>query len=178
MSATVEITGSLVRKTIHRAFSDVFQRLLGRRLTAVGVTEMSGRDDLHPPFAGPGSAADTVVVGSVGFQGDINGLLYLYLDEALARLATGRLCRKSEDGLVVPDDEVANDTVGEITRLTAGGFSVGLHEAGCLCVPTLPSILRGSNFSIEPVSTVIRFDYRFEPAGPQAALDLLFKTRD
>ena len=175
MSATVEITGLLVRETIHRAVSDVFQRRLGRGLTAVGVTELSGRDDLHPPFAGPGNGARTVVVGTVSFQGDINGLLYLYLDEALARLATGRL---PEDGLVVNDDMVVNDAIDEITRLTAGGFSAGLHEAGCLCVPSLPSILRGSNFSIEPVGTVIRIAYRFEPAGPQAALDLLFKTRD
>lgn len=176
MSANAEIIASLVRENINRAINDVFQPLLGRAPALVGMTELSRRDDLRPPFSGPVSGADTFVVGTVGFQGDINGLICLYLDEALARLATGRLRRMS--AAAAAGDEVVNDAIGEITRQTVGGFRDGLHNAGYACMPTIPSILRGSNFSIESASTTIRLLYEIALPRHKVAVDILFQVHD
>jgi CheY-specific phosphatase CheX len=112
MSATAEIMASLVCEDINRAINDVFQTLLDRAPTLVGMTE-----------------AEVMEAG----------------------------------------DEVINDAIGEITNMTVGNFKNGLCDAGCLCRLTLPSILRGSNFSVEPVSKTTRFICNFKSPGTKVA---------
>lgn len=178
MPVTAEITESLIRENINRAVSDVFKTMLGRELSFVGMTKMSRRGDLPPPPAGPATGVTAFVVGTVGFLGDVNGLIYLYLDEVFARFATCHLLGMTDAEVTEAGDEVVNDAVGEITNMTVGSFKNGLCDAGYPCMLTIPSILRGSNFSIEPVSTTTRYVYNFESTGHKVAVDILLKTSD
>jgi chemotaxis protein CheX len=178
MPTAADITEALIRDNINRAISDVFKTMLGRVPRFVGMTEMSRQDDMSPPPAGPANGMTAFVVGTVGFLGDINGLIYLYLDENFARLSTCHLLGMTEAEVMEAGDEVINDAIGEITNMTVGSFKNGLCDAGYPCMLTIPSILRGSNFSIEPISKTTRFIYHFESTGHKVAVNILLKGSD
>ena len=97
MPATAEITEPLIRENITRAVSDVFKTMLGRVPAFVGSAP-------PPQSVRPRRASfrnqdrQLYVVGTVGFIGDINGLIYLYLEEPFARLCTCQLLGMTEAG--------------------------------------------------------------------------------
>ena len=179
MPAAAEITEPLIREYITRAVSDVFKTMLGRIPNFLGATAQPPDDGMSSaPVAGPASGVQPYVVGTVGFIGDVNGLIYLYLEEPFARLCTCQLLGMTEAELAEAGDEVINDAIGELTNMTVGGFKNGLCDAGFPCKLTIPSILRGSNFSVEPISSAIRHTYNFESAGHKVAADILLKIGD
>ena len=178
MPAAAEINESLIREYITRAVSDVFKTMLGSTTTLVSAIQHQEDDGMSPPAPGPASGILPFVVGTVGFLGDVNGLIYLYLDEPFARLSTCHLLGMTNQELEEAGDEVINDAIGELTNMTVGSFKNGLCDAGFPCKLTIPSILRGSNFSIEPVSSVVRHTYTFESAGNKVVADILLKVGD
>jgi len=178
MPAAAEITEPLIREYITRAIADVFKTMLGRVPNFVGATEHTTGDEMSPPGPGTTNGMTPFVVGTVGFLGDVNGLIYLYLDEPFARLCTCQLLGMTDKELEEAGDEVINDAIGELTNMTVGGFKNGLCDAGYPCKLTIPSILRGSNFSIEPISSASRYIYNFESSGHKVSADILLKAGD
>lgn len=177
MPATEEITETLIRDNISRAVSDVFKTMLGREVTLTSAAEIAD-NQTWPPLGTASEAARAHVVGTVGFLGDANGLIYLYLDLDFARMATCHLLGMTEAELEEAGDEVINDAIGEITNMTVGSFKNGLCDAGYPCKLTIPSILRGSNFCIEPISSATRQVYYFNCAGHRVVADILMKVGD
>ncbi len=173
MPPTVEITESLISDYINRAVTDVFKTMLGRVPTFSAPILPA-----HTPGAVAVKQNRPQVVGTVGFLGDINGLIYLHLDLAFARVVTCHLLGMSEAELDASGDEVINDAVGELTNMTVGGFKNGLCDAGYPCKLTIPSILRGTNFSIEPISSAVRHVYYFDCAEHRVIADILMKADD
>ena len=177
MPAAAEINEPLIREYITRAVSDVFKTMLGRIPSLVGsIPQPTGTAAPISPNAN--HDRQLYVVGTVGFIGDVNGLVYLYLEESFARLCTCHLLGMTEAELVEAGDEVINDAIGELTNMTVGGFKNGLCDAGYPCKLTIPSILRGSNFSIEPISSATRHTYTFDSGGHKVVTDILLKTGD
>jgi chemotaxis protein CheX len=174
MPAIEQISETLIRNNISRAARDVFKTMLGREL--VLRTDAQSNEN-WPPRQPNREPIDTGphIVGAVGFIGSINGLLYLYLDLPFARLCTSHMLGMTERELEEAGDEVINDAIGEITNMTVGSFKNGLCDAGYPCTLTIPSILRGSCFSIEPISSVVRQTYCFECAGHRVVADILIK---
>lgn len=173
MPAAEQITANLIRDNIARAVGDVFRTMLGREPTLTPI-----RNNFEQVWPVQSPLADNPrphVVGTVGFIGDANGLIYLYLDLAFARLCTCHLLGMTEAELNEAGDEVINDAIGEITNMTVGSFKNGLCDAGYPCKLTIPSILHGSNFTIEPISTVTRHVYHFDCGGHRIIADLLMK---
>ncbi len=173
MPATAEITETLIRDHINRAVADVFKTMLGREATS---STQSARSD-GAARAGPGGHRPQVV-GTVGFVGDINGLIYLHFDLAFARLSTCHLLGMTEVELDEAGDEVINDAIGELTNMTVGSFKNALCDAGYPCKLTIPSILRGSNFSIESSGQAVRHIYYFDCAEHRVVADILIKSED
>jgi chemotaxis protein CheX len=171
MPTTQEISENLIRENINRAIGEVFKTMLGRQAelcvltngSAVSVDEQNGIAQ---------------IVGTVGFLGDVNGLIYLYLDVPFARTATSQMLGMTEAEVDEAGDEVVNDAIGELTNMTVGSFKNGLSDAGFPCRLTIPTILRGSNFSIEPIAEVQRFIYKFQSAGQSIVTDILIKLGD
>jgi len=177
MPAIQEITDKLIRDNIQRAVHDVFKTMLGHQPDFVSASvQLAG---VHTP-AMPAAAENShpSVVGTVGFLGDVNGLIYLYFDVAFARLATGQLLSMSDAELDDAGDEVVNDAIGELTNMTVGSFKNGLCDAGYPCKLTIPSILRGSNFCVEPISSAVRHTFYFNCAGHRVVTDILMKIGD
>src|SRR5690606_36644009 len=119
-----------------------------------------------------------LVVGTVGFIGDISGLIYLYMGADFANELAGQILGMSQEELDEAGDEVVNDAVGEVTNMTVGTFKNQLCDHADPCKLTIPSILRGSNFSIEPLTSDIRGVYRFRIGSRVLVADLLMKQAD
>lgn len=173
MPVTETINETLIREYINRAIGDVFKTMIGREPT---LTAHSGRGATTGAHA-TGSGRP-LIVGTVGFVGDINGLIYLHFDLAFARICTCHLLGMTEAELDMAGDEVINDAIGELTNMTVGGFKNGLCDAGYPCMLTIPSILRGSNFSIEPISSVVRHVYDFDCSAHRIVADILIKPTE
>jgi chemotaxis protein CheX len=167
-----EITEAIIQENINRAVSDVFTTMLGSSPT-LESSEVITADDL-----GDNRHAAPSIVGTVGFIGDVNGLIYLYFGVPFARLCTQQLLGMTEEEIDEWGDEVVNDAIGEMTNMTVGGFKNSLCDAGYPCTLTIPSILRGSNFSIEPISSTSRHIFNFECTGHQVVADILLKIGD
>ena len=177
MPAIQEITEKLIRENIQRAVHDVFKTMLGRQPEFVSaVVQNAG---VHAPAVQPGTEGNQAhVVGTVGFIGDVNGLIYLYFDLGFARLATCHLLGMADAELDEAGDEVINDAIGELTNMTVGSFKNSLCDAGYPCKLTIPSILRGSNFCVEPISSAVRHTFYFNCAGHRVVTDILMKIGD
>lgn len=177
MPATQEISESLIRENITRAVGDVFKTMLNRSAQLHAAAGDASANASWPPIPVEGECIPQVV-GTVGFIGDANGLIYYYLPVPFARLVTCHLLGMTEAELEEAGDEVINDAIGELTNMTVGSFKNGLCDAGFPCKLTIPSILRGSNFCIEPISSAQRYIYSFESGGHKIVTDILLKTGD
>ncbi|WP_043582956.1 chemotaxis protein CheX [Geminisphaera colitermitum] len=167
MPVLQEIDDTLFQNTLTHAVYEVFKTMVGHT-----VTPLSDAPDDTPNTL---SIHGPQVVGTVGFIGSINGLLYLYLGADLARHISARLLDMTDTEIDDAGDEVVNDAIGELTNMTVGTFKNQLCDLGYPCRLTIPSILRGTNFTIEPISTTTRRVYRFDIHGHTLVADLLMK---
>ncbi len=166
MPATEEISEPLIRENIVRAVADVFDTMLRR--------PVSLSHHLHSwPVAPENEVPSPQVVGTVGFLGDINGLIYLYFDSAFAAHCTEKMLDLSLDEVEGGGDETVNDAIGELTNMIVGTFKNRLCDAGLPCKLTLPSILRGTNFKIEAIGSAQRYIYVFASAERRVVVDIL-----
>lgn len=170
MPAIAELSEALIRDHINRAIKDVFKTMLGREPSFSTPSDHSRKSLITSEPSRP------QVVGTVGFIGDCNGLIYLHLDLEFAKLCTCHLLGMTEPELEAAGDEVINDAIGELTNMTVGSFKNGLCDVGYPCKLTIPSILRGTNFSIEPISSAVRHVYFFDCAQHRVVADILMKS--
>jgi chemotaxis protein CheX len=179
MSAvTPVISEALIRTNIVRSVSDVFKTML-RRSTKLDHVSVAEGDGETPTVVRDGVFAKTsLVVGTVGFLGDINGLIYLYFEDSFAQTCAGQMLGMSAQEMTEAGEEVVNDAIGELTNMTVGSFKNSLSDQGFPCKLTIPSILRGSKFSIEPISDAMRFIYTFESEGQRLVADIILKAGD
>jgi chemotaxis protein CheX len=169
-----QITEPVFRETINRAVQDVFKTMLGKTATLVTAAQTMHADG--SAWEHPVQINGQQVVGTVGFIGDISGLIYLYLEASFANDVASHMLGMTLAELEEAGDEVVNDAVGELTNMTVGTFKNQLADKGFPCKLTIPSILRGSNFSIEPISSATRRIYRFNVGEHHLVADLLMKT--
>jgi chemotaxis protein CheX len=108
------------------------------------------------------------IAGSVGFIGPITGVIYVYVSGRFARQITCRMLGLAERE--VESDEIVHDTIGELTNMVVGHLKSRLSDRGLNCSLTIPSIVCGSQFSIEPISCALRRAYRFRCDGDQTLL--------
>lgn len=172
MPSTECISDQAIRDHIARAIKEVFSTMLGQHAQLVDPPPAGG-EEASPPLFAKQSQHAPYVVGTVGFIGEVNGLIYLYLPEKLARLTTCQMLGLKDSE--IEGDDVINDAIGEITNMIVGVFKNGLCDSGYSCRLTIPSILRGSNFCIEPISSASRRIFYFDCTGYRLVADILMK---
>ena len=170
MAATQEINDTVFKETITRAVQEVFKTMLGKDASLLPAESQTNGSSLALEAAH--------VVGTVGFIGSINGLIYLYLEAGFAREAAAAMLGMSDVEVDEAGEDVINDAIGELTNMTVGTFKNQLSDKGYPCRLTIPSILRGSNFTIEPISSATRRLYRFNVNGHRLTADLLMQPGD
>lgn len=114
-----------------------------------------------------------LVVGSVGFIGDANGVVYFYLTETFARSLASRMLGMPEAEL--DGNEMINDVIGELTNMIVGAVKSRLCDAGISCVLTIPTIVRGRNVQAEPTLASERRLLAIECEKQPMLLELLMK---
>ena len=117
--------------------------------------------------------SDTHVAGAVGFTGKFNAVIYLYTNLAFARKMTGSLLGLPED--MIEGNEMINDAVGELTNMHAGHMKSRLADRGHSCVITIPAVVYGRDFRIEPVSGAERHAVCVRSGQDCVLLELLVK---
>jgi chemotaxis protein CheX len=120
----------------------------------------------------PATDGEPHMAGSVGFIGVVTGVVFVYSTVNFARkVARGMLGSEH----ATTGEEMINDAFGEITNMIVGHIKSRLADRGMTCVLTIPSILRGSNFTIEPTSSTRRRISTFRCAGNQVVVEVLLK---
>lgn len=112
------------------------------------------------------------VAGSVGFIGTLSGVVYVYSTVSFARKMTRAMVGLKEAEI---QEEMVNDAVGEITNMIVGNIKSRLADRGLACVLTIPSIVRGSHFTIEPTTSTQRRVCSFRCDGNQIVVEALIK---
>jgi chemotaxis protein CheX len=171
MSTVEKLNEATIRVHITRALTDVFRIMLKAKVEALPRPEGEAPGQVSPELAERLAAPH--IVGSVGFVGDINGVIYLYIPLVLAQALVAQLL-----GLDDADDGTICDAVGEMTNMTVGSFKNALCDAGFPCMLTIPTILKGSGISVETIGHAERFLYSFQHAGHRLLAAILMKTND
>ena len=130
------------------------------------------KDDHYQPL----DSSQSTIAGAVGFIGEPTGVIYIYAPMALAKVMTTKLTG-TEWG-EVEEDEMINDSMGELSNMIVGHLKSRLSDRGNSCVLTIPSIVRGTNFCIEPVSTTVRKVFSFHCGDYQLVAEVMLKPTE
>ena len=125
------------------------------------------------PFYSLGSK-DPLVVGSIGFVGEANGVVYLYMHEAVA-FAIAAAMTGMEDSEIAEEFDIVKDVIGEISNMSIGAFKNGICDLGFNCRVTLPTVLRGSQMQVDSVQSAVRETFHFELDGQPIIMDLFIQ---
>jgi chemotaxis protein CheX len=90
------------------------------------------------------------VAGAVGFTGAVTGIVYLYSSVDFARQMTSAMLHLPVEEIT--EDDLVNESIGELTNMLTGRVTSRLSERGMQCALTIPSVVRGRNFHIEPIN--------------------------
>lgn len=172
MPATLGNLDTLIRENIVQAVRHVFQTMLENMPVTIVETESPAATGA--PFHGIAHVKPHIV-GNVGFTGKTNGLVYIHFPLPLAELCTCTLLAMTPAELAAGGEETVNDAIGEFTNMIAGSFKNGFCDVGCPCTLTMPSILRGSDLSIQPVRSSMRRTHTFECAGHRIIVEVHLK---
>jgi chemotaxis protein CheX len=155
-----------------------FDMMIGLSVQYEGCKPGLGYDELEGPPPPVLPSTKTVIVGMVGFVGAMNGVINLYMEEDLAMRITGSFLGMNEEELAAEGAEVVHDALGEMANMVVGTFKNAVSDKGFQCRMTVPSILRGTNFTIETPSSVFRMLYSFKIMNAPFIADLTMKPGD
>jgi chemotaxis protein CheX len=132
-----------------------------------------------PVYEQPSGAAivngEPHVAGSVGFVGALTGMVFIHSSVTFARQVARKMLRAEHE---VSSEELVNDAYGEMTNMVVGHIKSRLTDRGMKCALTIPSILRGSHFSLEPTSSTRRRVSTFHCDGHQVVIEVLLKPSE
>lgn len=137
-------------------------------------TTMLGTSLEIEPSGTPFLEGDCHIAGAVGLTGCHNGIIYLYSTADFARKMTCRLLGMKEDE--IESDDMVNDAFGELTNMVAGVIKSDLENLNQPCIMTVPSVVRGNDFTIEAVSGVERRSVHCLCDGGRVLVEVLMKT--
>ena len=103
-------------------------------------------------FDGPDVKIDQepFIAGAIGFTGKFNAIIYFHTNMAFARTMTCSLLGMTDQ--MIEGQEMVNDVLGELTNMHAGHMKSRLCDRGMPCVMTIPTVVSGRDFQIQPVS--------------------------
>mgnify|MGYP002633378560 CR=1 FL=1 len=156
------------------AVRNVFSTMLDADASLVQSREVN-KADYSNGFRLPLDIDETLIAGTVGFIGKLMGVIYIFMDLPMAIKFTSRLLDLSDDEIEAEGHETVNDAIGELTNMIVGAFKNDLSNRGFDCRMTIPSIIRGSNYTIEPSEDALRRIFKFDCEGSSFVIDILIK---
>lgn len=156
------------------ADGSIFSMMLNTEATLVSATEVN-KEDHSNGFKLPIDTNETLIAGTVRFVGNLTGVIHVFMDLPMALKFTSRLLSMSRDEIEAEGHETVNDAIGELTNMIVGSFKNDLSNKGLQCQMTIPSILRGSNYTVEPAEGALRRIFKFDCEGSSFLIDALIK---
>ena len=177
MQQTFPISDPELEALATNAINSVFNTMLDQSATLKETLKLS--DENYSEGARlPMDSGVPMIAGTVGFLGNLTGIIYIFMELPLAMNATCKLLDLTPDDIDIDDHELVNDAIGELTNMIVGTFKNDLSNKGYECRMTIPSILRGSNFSIEPAEVALRRIFKFDCSGSSFVIDVLMKEEN
>jgi chemotaxis protein CheX len=145
------------------AVTELFDTMLGMKMLAVPVQPGFGSDEAH-------------VAGVVGFVGKLGGVVYVYTTKSFARHITATLLGLKDTEIA--GSEMVNDAMGEMANMLVGQMKSRLTDRGIACVLTIPSVVRGSHFSVEATTSIEGHIFNFASGENRVFIQFLLKPCD
>ncbi len=121
-----------LRESITELTREIFSSMIMLEVTSASETQ------------GQGVFLEDNVTGTVGLAGTRKGILAIHFPLGTARNVTASFLDMPADEV---EDEVEDDAVGEIANMLGGGIKGFLSDNGRDIDLSLPSIIRGSNYT-------------------------------
>ncbi len=163
MAASQTITDTHIQEFIIKAVNNVCSTMLKQEATFVEKTAEA---------AYIGFKNKIYVFGTVGFQGEVNGVVYLCIPDDFASHAASEILGMSPGEVTLGGAEVVRDVIGEITNMTVGGFKNALCDIGFPCQLTLPTVVRGHNLQVVSLKSANRHIFQFNCADHRLVADI------
>jgi chemotaxis protein CheX len=145
------------------AVTEVFKTMLGMTMLPAPLEAGFGNGETH-------------VAGAVGFVGRLSGVVYVFTTLSFARRITATFLGLQESE--IGGDEMINDAMGEMANMVVGHMKSRISDRGMPCVLTIPSVLRGSHFSVEATSAVEGHIFNFVFGENRVFIQFLMKPCD
>jgi chemotaxis protein CheX len=166
-AAPTEITDEQIERTIQKSVADVLSTMASEKI------EFAGRTPNPPLHSKPGIEGPHLVA-SVGFIGDLEGIINTHFDNEIALLLSSKILGMSVAEVVASG--VLTDAMGELANMITGVFKNTLGEVGCVCKLTLPSIIRGSDFHVDhAIKNGRRYIFNFRCQGRVIVTDIIME---
>jgi len=175
METTLPFNDTDIQTMVVQAVEKFFSTMLAEDVTTV-ETLVCGDPSTDPNQPAALDTDEPVIASAVGYIGDVNGVVYLYLEETLAKRVTAQFLGMEISEVEADGIETVNDALGEVSNMIVGTFKNSMCDRGHNCRLTIPSILRGKHFAIQTTSSVHRKIFRFQAFGTIFAADLLMKA--
>ena len=133
-------------------------------------------DMLPAPLESGFGNGETHVAGAVGFVGRLSGMVYVFTTVSFARRITATFLGLQESE--IEGDEMINDAMGEMANMVVGHMKSRISDRGMPCVLTIPSVVRGSHFSVEAISSTEGHIYSFACGANRIFVQFLLKPSD
>ena len=177
MQQTFPISDPELEALATNAINSVFHTMLDRTAIISEVIKVDG-EKMESKIKFPIESTQPLIAGTVGFLGNLTGIIYIFMEMPLALEATRKLLDLGSEEIGMDDHELVNDAIGELTNMIVGTFKNDLSNKGYECRMTIPSILRGANFSIEPAEVALRRVFKFDCGGQSFVIDILMKEEN
>lgn len=136
-----QITDEVIERAIQKGVGQVLATMAGEKIESLGRTP-------NPPLhSKPQAIHGPHVVASVGFIGDIEGIINTHFDDEVAIQLSAKML--GMEPAEVTASGVLSDSMGELTNMIVGVFKNTLADMGFACKLTLPSIIRGADFHVD-----------------------------
>ena len=158
-----EIPYNILEYEIGKSLTNVCETMIGERCVLLDSNDLSGVQ-----IATPGLGT-TLYVGSVGFVGDKNGVVYLFFGSSLIERIAMKVTGRSAGEI---DSEIVFDACGELANVFGGGFKNSLAKLGYHSILTIPTVLGGDELYISSSGVKQYIRTRFSLFNDEIVADL------
>jgi len=116
------------------------------------------------------------IAGAVGFVGPLTGVVYVFTTVSFARRIAATFLGLKETEAA--GDELLNDAMGEMANMLVGHVKSRISDRGMPCVLTIPSVVRGSHFSVEAITSTEGRTLSFASGPDRIFVQFLLKPAD
>jgi len=145
------------------AVTEVFSTMLSMNMLPASLEPGFGNGEAH-------------IAGAVGFVGRLSGMVYVFTTVSFARRITATFLGLQE--AEIEGDEMINDAMGEMANMLVGQMKSRLSDRGMPCMLTIPSVVRGSSFSVEATTSTEGHIFSFVSGENRIFIQVLLKPSE